>query len=76
MNLQKQSLQRGATENERALSGILTEEIDELRWLADLAGSGQIDVPIFVNVGLKFSFQGILDSPVAAIRAYYTSSID
>lgn len=59
-----------------ALSGVVSEEIDELRWRVDLADDGQIDEPIISDVSLKFSLDGILDAPIDAIRAFYTSPMD
>src|SRR5882762_7779652 len=59
-----------------ALSGVFSSEIDELRWRADLASGSQIDEAIIRDVAVKFSLDGILDAPIDAIRAFYTSPMD
>jgi predicted NodU family carbamoyl transferase len=41
-----------------------------------MAGRDPIDEPIIPGVGLKFSLDGILDTPIDAIRAFYTSPVD
>jgi predicted NodU family carbamoyl transferase len=42
----------------------------------ELADGRRIEVPIIQDVGLKFSLDGILDAPIDAIRAFYTSPVD
>lgn len=76
VNPNRNSLQHGASGGETALSGVLSGKIDELRWRTELADGGQIDVPIVQDVGLKFNLDGILDAPIDAIRAFYTSPVD
>lgn len=76
VNQTKDPLRVGASGGETTLSGVVSEEIDELRWRGDLADDGQIDEPIICDVSLKFSLDGILDTPIDAIRAFYTSPMD
>jgi hypothetical protein len=68
--------QHGAFGGETALSGVVSGEIDELRWRMEMAGGAQIDVPIAQSVGLKFSLDAILDAPIDAVRIFYTSPLD
>jgi len=76
VNQERGSPQSGASRGEAALSGVFSSEIDELRWRADLAGGSQIDEAIIRDVAVKFSLDGILDAPIDAIRAFYTSPMD
>lgn len=76
VNQTKDPLRVGASGGETTLSGVVGEEINELRWRGDLADDGQIDEPIIWDVSLKFSLDGILDAPIDAIRAFYTSPMD
>src|ERR1700682_413776 len=76
VNQERGSPQSGASRGEAVLSGVFSSEIDELRWRADLAGGNQIDEAIIRDVAVKFSLDGILDAPIDAIRAFYTSPMD
>jgi hypothetical protein len=76
VNQKRDSPQSGTSRGEAALSGVFSSEIDELRWRADLADGGQIDEAIIRDVPVKFSLDGILDAPIDAIRAFYTSPMD
>jgi hypothetical protein len=76
VNQERGSPQSGASRGEAALSGVFSREIDELRWRTDLAGGSQIDEAIIRDVAVKFSLDGILDGPIDAIRAFYTSPLD
>ena len=76
VNQERGSPQSGASRGEAALSGVFSSEIDELRWRADLASGSQIDEAIIRDVAVKFSLDGILDAPIDAIRAFYTSPMD
>src|SRR5205814_874378 len=73
---QSDSPQRGTPGDETTLSGALSEEIDELRWRMNSACGDQMDVLIIRGVSLRFSLEGILDGPIDAIRAFYTSPMD
>lgn len=76
VNPRSDSPQHGVFDGETALSGVVSVEIDELRWRTEMAGGAQIDVPITQGVGLKFSLDGILDAPIDAVRTFYTSPVD
>jgi hypothetical protein len=76
VNPKGDSPQLGAFGGETALSGVVSGEIDELRWRMEMAGGAQIDVPITQDVGLKFSLDGIFDAPIDAVRIFYTSPLD
>jgi hypothetical protein len=76
VNPKSDSHPRGAFGGETALSGVVSGEIDELRWRMEMAGGAQIDVPITQDVGLKFNLDGILEAPIDAVRTFYTSPVD
>ena len=76
VDLKGKSPRHEASRGETALSGAFSGEVDELRWRTHMAGRDQIDEPIIRGVGLKFSLDGILDTPMDAIRAFYTSPVD
>jgi len=76
VNQEMDSPQSGASRGEAALSGVFSRGIDELRWRTELADGGQIDEAIIRDVAVKFSLDGILDAPIDAIRAFYTSPMD
>jgi carbamoyltransferase len=76
VDLKGRSPRHEASPGETALSGAFSAEVDELRWRTHMAGRDQIDEPIIRGVGLKFSLDGILDTPSDAIRAFYTSPVD
>ena len=76
VDLKGKSPRHEASCGETALSGAFSEEVDELRWRTHMAGRDHIDEPIIRGVGLKFSLEGILDTPIDAIRAFYTSPVD
>jgi len=76
VNQERGSPQSGASRGEAALSGVFSREIDELRWRTDLADGGEIDEAIIRDAAVKFSLDGILDGPIDAIRAFYTSPLD
>jgi carbamoyltransferase len=76
VDLKGRSPRHEASPGETALSGAFSAEVDELRWRTHMAGRDQIDEPIIRGVGLKFSLDGILDTPIDAIRAFYTSPVD
>ena len=76
VNAKSGPLQSGASGGEAMLSGVFSGEIDELRWRTNLAGGGQIDEPIIRDIAVKFSLDGILETPIDAIRAFYTSPMD
>lgn len=72
----RSSSQYWVSRSETVLSGVCNGEINELRWRMELVGGGQIDMSIIEGVSLRFSLDGILDSPIDAIRAFYTSPVD
>jgi hypothetical protein len=74
VDLKGKSPRHEASRGERA--GAFSEEVDELRWRTHMAGRDPIDEPITRGVGLKFSLDGIPDTPIDAIRAFYTSPVD
>ena len=74
VNQEMDSPQSGASRGEAALSGVFSS--DELRWRTELADGGQIDEAIIRDVVAKFSLDGILDAPIDASRAFYTSPMD
>jgi transposase len=75
-NQKSDLVQSEVSRGEVALSGVISDEIDELRWRTYLADGGQIDEPIIRDAVVKFSLDAILERSIDAIRAFYTSPID
>jgi len=76
VNQKRDSHRSRVSGGETVLSGVLSSEIDELRWRTNLAGGGQIDEAIIRDVPVKFSLDGILATSIDGIRAFYTSPMD
>ena len=76
LNPNSRSLQQGVFSDQPTLSGALSLEIDELRWRTNSIEGPSVEASIVRGARMKFSLEGILDGPIDAIRAFYTSPMD